>query len=314
VVWQEDTAQVPHRPTIKLRHSADGGKTWKAIQTVRSLEGRAEHPDIALTASGRPVVVWQEIRAGEPFDVMVQEIGTDAAPKNLSRAGKVFGPGQADDTRSARYPASVLPVIAVSPDGRLAVAWQDNRTDIDPLWTGSAAVAGTNPDNWQIQVVTRTGAAWSTPVSLGAEDMADRHPDIVFGAGGLVVVWESKTLAPAGRNLAVLASVLTDGGGVFSAPVVLGADPKAMSERPRLGVDADGHVRAVWYDSRSTDWRWRVMTTVYRGQAWDSAELLDGPGINTWPATSGGAIVFASTRNATRLQRDPTQQIFVLSR
>ena len=46
----------------------------------------------------------------------------------------------------------------------------------------------------------------------------------------------------------------------------------------------------------------------------DSApgKLLDGPGINTWPATAGGVIVFASTRNAQRLQRDPTQQVFVL--
>ena len=86
----------------------------------------------------------------------------------------------------------------------------------------------------------------------------------------------------------------------------------AMSERPRLGTDADGRVRAVWYDSRSADWRWRVMTSVYGGASWDAGRLLDGSGINSWPATAGGAIVFASTRNATRLQRDPTQQVFLL--
>jgi hypothetical protein len=313
VVWQEDAVQVPHRPAIRLRHSANGGRTWGAIQIVRSLAGRAEHPDIAVAANGGPVVVWQEIRAGEPFDVMVQEIGTDAEPKNLSRAGKVFGPGSPDDTRSARYPASVLPAIAAAPDGRIAVVWQDNRTDIDPLWTGSEAAAGTNPDNWQIRVTARGSGGWSQQASIGADDRADRHPDIAVGRDGrLVVVWESKTLAPAGRNLEVQASVLSQDGARFAAPVTLGADPLAMGERPRLGVDADGRVRAVWYDNRSADWRWRVMTTVYSGGAWETAKLLDGPGINTWPATSGGAIVFSSTRNAQRLQRDLTQQVFLL--
>lgn len=315
VVWQEDAVQIPHRPVIRLRHSGDGGRTWQDAVTIRAVDGRAEHPDIAISTTGGPHVVWQEIKAGEPFDVMLQHVGAEAAPINLSRADKTFHPGEADDTRSARYPASVWPAIAAGPDGRLAVAWQDNRTDIDPLWTGSAAAPGTNPDNWQIMVATRdAGGAWAAPVSLGAADMADRHPDAAFGGRGeLAVVWETKTLAPAGRNLSVLAAVSSDGGSTFSAPVTLAPDALTMSERPRLGLDRDGSVRVVWYDSRSVDWRWRVMTAVHRtGAGWDAGRLIKGRGSNTWPATAGGAIVFASTRNVARLQRDATQQIFVL--
>jgi hypothetical protein len=316
VTWQEDTVQIPHRPVINLRHSADGGATWQATQTVRSLEGRAEHPDIAIAASGKPLVAWQEIQAAQPFDVMVQEIGSDAQPRNLSRAGKTFSAGSPDDTRSPRYPASVLPAVAVAPNGSIAVSWQDNRGDVDPLWTGAAATGdGSNPDNWQIQVAVRgaTGT-WGAPVSLGAADMADRHPDVAFGGnGGLVVVWESKTLEAAGANLSVQSAVSTDGGASFSAPVVVGPEPKTMSERPRLGVDKDGSVRAVWYDSRSADWRWRVMTAVYGQNGWDAGTLLNGHGINTWPVTSGGVIAFASTRNSAHLQRDPTQQVYLLT-
>jgi hypothetical protein len=315
VVWQEDAVQIPHRPVIRLRHSPDSGRTWRDARTIRSIDGRAEHPDIAIPATGGPYVVWQEIKAGEPFDVMLQQIGTKAAPVSLSRAGKTFDPGEADDTRSARYPASVWPAIAAAPDGRLAVVWQDNRTDIDPLWTGSVAAPGTNPDNWQIMVATRdANGGWASPVSLGAADMADRHPDAAFsGRGELVVAWETKTLAPAGRNLSVLAASSPDGGKTFSAPAALALDAKTMSERPRLGLDKDGSVRAVWYDSRSADWRWRVMTAVHRnGAGWDAGRMITGRGNNTWPATAGGAIVFASTRNAVRQQRDATQQVFVL--
>ncbi|HSW12906.1 MAG TPA: hypothetical protein VLI06_08715, partial [Solimonas sp.] len=65
-------------------------------------------------------------------------------------------------------------------------------------------------------------------------------------------------------------------------------------------------------DSRAADWRWRVMTARLASGTWGDAKLINSRGVNTWPATDGGAIAFASTRNATRLQRDRTQQIFLL--
>ncbi len=155
--------------------------------------------------------------------------------------------------------------------------------------------------------------SWAAPVTLGAADMADRHPDIAFGkSGDLVVAWESKGLQSSGMNLSVRAAVSTDGT-TFSLPVILGADSQTMSQHVRLGADPDGAVRAVWFDSRSADWRWRVMTAVYQKDiGWSAGALLNGRGNNTWPSTSGGVIVFASTRNAARMQRDPTQQVFVL--
>lgn len=316
VVWEEDTVHVPHRPVIHLRHSANGGITWGDIQTVRAIDGRAEHPDIAVTAAGKPMVVWQEIQSGQPFDILAQEIGTDEQPRNLSRAGKLVDAGAPDDTRSPRYPSSVRPAVAVGSDGRVAVTWQDNRSDMDPGWTGAATYGdGTDPDNWQIQVVVRNpSGAWGATAEVGTADRADRHPDVAFSAqGDVVVAWDSKELRASGRNLSVRAAVSSDAGATFSAPVILAPEALTMSESPRLGTNPDGSVRAVWYDSRSTDWRWRVMTTVFRtGAGWDAGTLLNGRGVNTWPVTAGGYIAFASTRNATRLQRDPTQQVFLL--
>nr|WP_263358149.1 CehA/McbA family metallohydrolase [Acidicapsa ligni] len=317
VTWQEDATQIPHRPTIQLRHSVDGGHTWKPTQTVRALEGRAERPALALSANGQPLLVWQEIRATQPFDIMFQEIGADAEPRNLSREGKSISAGTPDDTRSPRYPASVWPAIAVATNGHVAVTWQDNRTDPDPLWTGTAAAGkGTDPDNWQIMVAVRNPSnTWAAPVSLGAEDMADRHPDVAFsGAGDLIVTWESKALEPSGKNLSVRAAVSTDDGLTFAPPTVLAEDAQTMSQHARLGLNLDGSVRAVWFDSRSVDWRWRVMTAVYhKDTGWSTGSLLNGGGNNTWPATAGGAIVFGSTRNAVRLQRDITQQIYLIA-
>lgn len=319
VVWADEReGQQPRRSAIYLRHSADGGLTWLPEAHVRRVEGRVERPDIALLPDGRPVVVWQEITAGNPFDVMAQVIGVDAEPVNLSRSGKALATPNAYDTRSARYPASVWPSVAVAADGRVAVAFHDQRTDPDPLWTGSMINGDTTDvDNWQVLVMTRAPgtAAWGTPVAFGADDRADRHASVAFAADGtLVVAWDEVCLNSSGCNVSVLAARSTDGGATFSEGAPVAASPVGMGQYPKLGVDTRGAVRVVWYDSRSEDWRWRVMTAVLDPLGnWMRVRTLPSRGVNTWPATDGGAIAFASTRNAQRLQRDPTQQIVLLS-
>lgn len=316
VTWQDERAgQMPRRGAIYLRHSADGGRSWQPEQLVRAIEGRCERPVIALTADGLPVLAWQEISADNPFDVMLQIIGRDDAPQNLSREGKTVNPALITDTRSARYPASVWPSLAAAPDGTVSVAWQDNRTDIDPLWTGSfPGGEGTDPDNWQIMVrsLPPGTSTWSAPSSIGSDELADRHPAIAYTADNrLVAAWDSKELRSSGANLAVLSALSTDRGASWGEPAAIAPVEHGMSQYPKLGRDGDG-VRAVWYDSRSLDWRWRVMTAKLSGSNWAGTQLIPSRGINTWPATDGGAIAFASTRNAQRMQRDKTQQVFVL--
>lgn len=317
VTWQDERAgQIPRRPAIYLRHSADSGKTWNAEQLVRQIDGRSEHPVITLTRDGLPLLAWQEISTGHAFDIYAETIGRDSTPTNLSGPGKIIAAASAVDTRSARYPASIWPSLAVARDGRVAIAWQDDRTDIDPLWTGSSPSGnGTDPDNWQIMVATLPGkaTAWTAPVSLGSDTLSDRHPALAFDAdNALIVAWDSKALSSSGANLSVLSARSTDGGTIFSAPAAISPAASAMSQFPHMGVEPDGRVRAVWYDSRSADWRWRVATAVMGTDgAWSAGEVINSPGNNTWPATSGGVIAMASTRNALRMQRDHTQEIYL---
>jgi hypothetical protein len=316
VVWQDErSGQVPHRPEIWLRHSADGGATWDDEQRVRAIDGRCEHPALALVG-GKPVVAWQEISANHAFDVMVQALGVDAGPQNVSGAGKTIMAATPADTRSSRYPASVWPSLAASRSGQLVVAWQDNRNDPDPLWTGQTQSGdGTDPDDWQIMLRARPapGGSWGPVTTLGDAARADRHPSAAFSAAGvLAVAWDSKALESSGVNLSILSAVSRDAGATFAAPVPVGLDANAMSQFPRLGRDAGGRIRAVWYDSRSTDWRWRIATSMLSAGAWTAARVIPSRGNNAWPATDGGAIAFATMRNAARVQRDRTTQVFVL--
>ena len=278
---------------------------------------------IALSASGAPLVAWQEIRPGEPFDVFAQLVGVDAEPINLSRTGKSFNAANLLDTRSALWPASVWPVVSVRADGLMALAYQDNRDDLDPLWTGQVLVGdGTEVDDWQIRVHTRaaTAASWNPAAVIGAADRADRHPSLAFnGSGTLLAAWDSKDLNPAGGNRSIRYSFSSDDGASFTAtaaPLAIGLDEAADSQHPRLGLEADGRLRAVWTDNRSSDWRWRTGTALLDASAtpnWSAATLLMGQGVNTWPATASGQVAFTSTRNAARPQRDVTQQVLLLA-
>jgi hypothetical protein len=215
----------------------------------------------------------------------------------------------------------LYPALAVTAHGQVVVAWQDNRFDPDPLWTGHTPVpggspSGTDPDNWQILASVRApgGTEWPAPARVSASaTSADRHPSIApDSAGGFVLIWESKALQSSGANLSLRASRSTDGGGTWSAWQPVGAQPAAMSQRPRLARDTDQAVRAVWYDTRSADWRWKVFTARLDPDAgWSDPTQISIGGNGTWPAVDRGVVVFTSDRKAARTQRDRTQQVYL---
>ncbi|MFJ9029494.1 CehA/McbA family metallohydrolase [Streptomyces sp. NPDC102274] len=320
VVWRDELGkEQPHRPVILLAQSTNGGHSFKAPQRLSKDEGRAIHPAIALTDDKHPLVAWSD-NSGGAFDVFAQTVGVDKAAVNISAAGKTVSAGTADDSRSPRYPASLFPAIAVDDHRHAVITWQDNRFDPDPLWTGHTppaglpASGGTDPDNWQILAAVRKSPShsWGTPVQVSAvTDRADRHPGLAVDAEGTFVAgWESGALQSSGANLQLRASRSTDGGTTWTPFEQVGTAPEAMSQRVRLSQDPDGAVRAVWYDSRAADWRWKVFTaTLHTKAGWSAARQVTTRGNNTWPALHQGVVVFTSDRAATRTQRDWTQQI-----
>ncbi|MEV1331346.1 CehA/McbA family metallohydrolase [Micromonospora costi] len=321
VVWQDARGQEqPHRPGIWLRHSHNGGRSFGTAQRLGTGAGRAEHPALALLDGRHPVVAWAE-NSGGAFDVHVQVVGVDRAPVNVSAAGKVIVAGTPADARSPIHPASLFPAVAVTKERRIVVTWQDNRYDPDAGWTGHTPPAGqpegggTNPDNWEILASVRhaPGQGWSAPVRVSAnDDAADRHPSVAVDRdGAYVIAWETKALSASGANLSLRASRSADGV-TWSPAEAVALDPNAMSQRPRLATDPDGVVRAVWYDSRSADWRWKVFTARRLGSGWTPALPLGTAGNNTWPALDRGTVVFTSDRRSERTQRDRTQEVYLV--
>lgn len=69
-------------------------------------------------------------------------------------------------------------------------------------------------------------------------------------------------------------------------------------------------MRAVWYDTRSADWRWKVLTSRRDPDAgWSVPVQLTHRGNNTFPSIGDGYVVFTTDRDAARIQRDGTQRV-----
>jgi hypothetical protein len=303
VVWQNERGkQTPHRTNIVLRHSGDGGRTWDAPKALTT-DDHAQHPTIEV-ADGGPVVAWADNARGA-FDIYVRDLDKPAV--NVSANGKRVVAGNLVDSRSAIHPASLFPSLAVT-NGRVAVAWADNRRDIDPGWTGSTKGEGTAPDDWEIFVATRANGKWSAPVNASNDaKRADRHATITFRRdGALFVAWDSKELKESGVNPDV--RYASNSGGTWSKATTLALDPNAMSLHPQVAAEGDD-VRVVWYDSRSADWRWSIWTALLGGQP----HRLTGAGNATYPSLSNGRVAFTSDRHAARGQRDITQGVFVVA-
>jgi len=325
VAWQDErTGQTPRRPDIYLRHSRDGGQTWEAETLLTGDgDGRAEHPSLALLDGDTPVVAWQDNRRG-PFDVWAR-VGLVGSAVNLT-ADKPFTPRRPGDTRSARYPASLHPSVAVGPEGQLAIAWHDDRSDPDPLFTGRMSTPenqdpdGTVPDDWEILVARRSagGTDWSGPVNVTPtaapdERRADRHPSLVFdGTGRLVAAWDSSVLRSADVGIGLRASRSPDDGATWSVPEPVVPDADVQRRRPSLGLDPDGTVRAVWYDSGAADWRWSIGSALLGATGWSDVGHVTSAGNATFGATEGGELVFTSDRFAARAQRDVSERVLLM--
>jgi hypothetical protein len=126
----------------------------------------------------------------------------------------------------------------------------------------------------------------------------------------LYAAWDSKELREAGVNLDIRSSWLD--GNAWQPVKTVGKFAAAMSEHPELAASGTG-ARAVWFDSRSADWRWSLWSASLTTAGSSPPTRLTGAGNATYPSVSGSLLSFTSDRHAARPQRDATEGVFVLA-
>jgi hypothetical protein len=215
-----------------LAESIDDGKTWSsATQVNRSVEAIQEEengPKVALGANNRAYVVWSipggkgdKTRANIRF-TMTDENG-------------VFSPAR---TINEVRDAARFPIIEISPDGNVLLAWIDRRID--------------NPKPRQLYMMKldSDGKELTKNHSVGEGLCECCKLGVAFADAGKTVYLVARQVDEKKiRNHVLRKSI--DGGKTFAAPVLISNDgwqvPSCPHSGPSIGRDTHGRLHVTWF-------------------------------------------------------------------
>jgi BNR repeat protein len=153
--------------------SSDGGTSWTEATRVDHLPVDApvdvNSPTVLLNPDGSSLVAWQDTRNGRE----------DIFLARSSDGGRSWGSeDQRMDMDDPGTGISSFPKLANASDGRIALAWEDDRTGYESVYLRVRS-AGPNPQ-WGPEIL----------VAAQAGKVAARLPELAWASDGLHVVWE----------------------------------------------------------------------------------------------------------------------------
>ncbi|HEX5713307.1 MAG TPA: hypothetical protein VFX85_08355 [Solirubrobacterales bacterium] len=241
VVWSVGLGSLGERFVEASTHGTAGGFNTGQVLNDNDDTGSLlpVQPRLGLDGNGNAIAVFPTIRPGGPGNVAPVEW----AP--LSSGATAFG-------APVDLEAGFVPDVALSPDGRATVVWQDEGT----VYAAEQASAG--------------GAFGSAkPVSDAGEANANTARVGVDGSGTATVTFQT------GTPSSVVRYATRPAGGSFAAPVTLSSAGNSGSAE--LAVDAAGNAAAVWTRFNGSI---ETVEAAYRpaGAGFNAAKTLTKPG------------------------------------
>ena len=171
LVWHDTRTG---RDRLYAATSSDAGVTWTAPARVDHLPESSEvavsSPTMLLNADGEALVAWQDARNGRD-DIFLAR-STDG--------GRTWG--SEDQRMDADEPGTALsrfPSLARAKDGRVVLAWDDDRAGLEDVY--ARVRSGGGQRQWGPEV----------RVSSPAPKLAARLPQLLWAPdGALYVAWE----------------------------------------------------------------------------------------------------------------------------
>jgi len=336
VVWADSRANRNGRAfDVYALRSDDGGATFSTAAPLTAGTPRLVDANEATTDELRPVqnlrpavaidpihpldvhVVWmgnqdgafatwyaRSLDGGSSFSAAVR-LSTNTAFEGVDLQ---FPPAPGEKLKQT--PAAANPEVAVR-DGRVAVAWQDDRNDPTPLRIPY-------PDGWDIAVRASgdRGASfapetWVTdnanPVIDQDARRADRNPTIAIDDGGRVqLAWQRRPLSAAG-TLGIYHTRSSDGGASFAAPALISAAGVSQAHNPRLSAGSSA-LQLVWTESTPPDDQFHVTgrNSLDSGATWEGSQR-----ISTSARYGGWAAVASDGAHATAVWQDDRDKLLL---
>lgn len=226
-----------------------GGKTTGPPARVNPDAGaatawRGDPPTVGVAPDGAVYVGWTARDDAAPHATVLYV--------SASRdGGRSFGPPSKvnDDTRACVHGMHSL---AVAGDGRVHVAWLDERDIVPEEADASKAPSHMHTESNRVVYFASSadgGRTFSKNVKLAGEVCPCCKTALTVGEDGRVYVGWRQVLAGNFRHIAVASSA--DGGQTFSQPAIVSDDRWELAgcpvSGPALAAGAGGALRVLWY-------------------------------------------------------------------
>ena len=174
---------------------------------------------------------------------------------------------------------SSQPAIALERNGALDVAWRDTSSDEDAA-------------DVYFSRSTDGGRTWTPPVDVSNTPGASSEPSVVAASDGtLHIIWSDTSKGT--KNKDIYYSYSKDGGKTWGKDALLPAvdisNTAGSSSEPKLVIDSDDQLHAVWVDSTPGLTRPDVFASTLSQGHWTKPEdLSDNTRISSHPGVACG--------------------------
>lgn len=236
-----------------------GSSQSNVVASVRTPSGEWESPEtlspegsvygeigVAVGVGGEALAAWSVVprftsASGSRIEGAFRPGGGQwQPPVTISKVGRDY--------------ASYRPQAAISPNGRVVVAWE-----------------GLDDDGWTVQVAEKQGDTWSSPQAVSTERRAS-FPKVEISNAGAAVVWQGSEEVEGGEGGWIEAASRKDGD--WSGPVEL-SGPESFG--PQVGTDSAGNAIATWSSFYGDGGDYVEGATLPVGGDWSAPTEIAGP-------------------------------------
>ncbi|HCF56662.1 MAG TPA: hypothetical protein DFS52_01530 [Myxococcales bacterium] len=244
VVWQDNSSSADGdgNHDIMVRGFAPGGcERFDDLVVNPTTSGHQKSPSIGADDNGNFVVAWADDRDGNGvFQIYARGFNADGTQRFAERAVNSVAAGQ-----------QLNPRVAMAPDGRFVVAWED---DQDNDGNFQIYLRGFNPDGTQrfadLQVNTNSAGQHLAP-SLATDSQAR-----------VVVAWQDDS--DANDSYQIHGRGFAADGGQWLARFTVNSVSAGQQRKPSVGMDALGGFAVAWEDDADNNGKSQVMVRGFK--------------------------------------------------
>jgi formylglycine-generating enzyme required for sulfatase activity len=235
MVWVHDDPAKPVGQAQEIYFSRWNGSSWSVPGGVTSDNFLDGAPQVAWSADGKVVAVWERLPEALPDTAVWNE----ATAKKIEIASATFDPNSATWSPPALLTTNTAldmkPQLARNPSGNLLAVWKQNAN-------GKIGGDAANPD--RILAAFYNGA-WGTPAVIVENILGVSDLSLAYGANAATVAYTRYVTPDGGGSPLPQIFSLTWNGSAWSAPLSQTNDTNG-NRAPRLAYNSANHPLLVW--------------------------------------------------------------------